>query len=48
VTPDTVAGLFETRSQADLALRNLKDAGFGAEQPSSRPAGRGAPLRPRP
>jgi len=30
--PDTVAGLFETRSQADMALRNLKDAGFGAEQ----------------
>ena|SRR5689334_6773845 len=32
--PDTVAGLFRTRSEADLALRNLKEAGFGPDQVS--------------
>jgi hypothetical protein len=32
--PDTVAGLFKTRSEADLALRNLKVAGFGPDQVS--------------
>src|SRR5919108_2213184 len=32
--PDTVAGLFRTRAEADLALRKLKDAGFGPDQVS--------------
>jgi len=32
--PDTVAGLFRTRSEADLALRNLKEAGFASDQVS--------------
>ena len=35
--PDTVAGLFRTRSQADLALRTLKEAGFGPDQVSVAP-----------
>lgn len=30
--PDTVVGLFRTRSQAQLALGKLKDAGFGPDQ----------------
>ncbi len=30
--PDTVAGLFRTRSEAESALGKLKDAGFGADQ----------------
>src|SRR6184192_2321065 len=30
--PDTVAGLFRTRTEAETALRNLKEAGFGADQ----------------
>src|SRR6266545_4660255 len=32
--PDTVAGLFRTRSEAQEALRKLKDAGFGPDQVS--------------
>lgn len=32
--PDSVAGLFATRSEADLALRKLKEAGFGPDQVS--------------
>jgi MFS family permease len=32
--PDTVAGLFATRSQAERALRNLKEAGYRADQVS--------------
>ena len=40
--PDTVAGLFPTRSQAETALRNLKDAGFADDRlsVSTPPAGR--------
>lgn len=30
--PDTVAGLFRTRSEAEEALRKLKEAGFGEDQ----------------
>jgi hypothetical protein len=30
--PDTVAGLFRTRAEADTALRNLKEAGFRPDQ----------------
>ena len=30
--PDTVAGLFRTRAEAETALRNLKEAGFGPDQ----------------
>jgi len=30
--PDTVAGLFRTRIEAEGALRNLKEAGFGPDQ----------------
>lgn len=30
--PDTVAGLFRTRSEADEALRKLKEAGFSPDQ----------------
>jgi hypothetical protein len=30
--PDTVAGLFATRAQAETGLRNLKDAGFAEDQ----------------
>jgi hypothetical protein len=30
--PDTVAGLFRTRVEAERALRKLKEAGFGADQ----------------
>ena len=30
--PDTVAALFRTRTEAETALRNLKEAGFGADQ----------------
>src|SRR5436305_7997460 len=29
---DSVAGLFRTRAEAELALRKLKDAGFGADE----------------
>src|SRR5207249_3858286 len=32
--PDTVVGLFRTRSEADHALGKLKEAGFGADQVS--------------
>lgn len=32
--PDTIAGLFTTRSEAEKALRNLKEGGFGADQVS--------------
>lgn len=32
--PDTVAGLFRTRTEADKALRKLKDAGFPPDQVS--------------
>ena len=32
--PDTVAGLFRTRVEAETALRNLKEAGFGPDQVS--------------
>jgi hypothetical protein len=32
--PDTVAGLFRARSEVDLALRNLKEAGFGPDRVS--------------
>ena len=32
--PDTVAGLFRTRLEAEKALRNLKWAGFGSDQVS--------------
>jgi hypothetical protein len=32
--PDTVAGLFRTRSEAQEALRKLKGAGFGPDQVS--------------
>lgn len=43
--PDTVVGLFRTRSDAELGLRKLKDAGFGPEQatlstPARRRSGR--------
>src|SRR5438105_10479608 len=30
--PDTVAGLFKTRREADMALGKLKEAGFGPDQ----------------
>jgi len=30
--PDTVAALFRTRAEAELGLRNLKDAGFADDQ----------------
>jgi len=30
--PDTVAGLFRTRAEAETALQNLKEAGFGPDQ----------------
>ena len=30
--PDTVAGLFRTRSEADRAIGKLKEAGFGPDQ----------------
>jgi MFS family permease len=30
--PDTVAGLFRTRTEAETALRNLKEAGFGPDR----------------
>ena len=30
--PDTVVGLFRTRTEADRALGKLKEAGFGADQ----------------
>ncbi|HEV8596567.1 MAG TPA: hypothetical protein VGR23_02510 [Candidatus Dormibacteraeota bacterium] len=32
--PDTVAGLFRTRAEAEKALRKLKEAGFGPDQVS--------------
>lgn len=32
--PDTLAGLFKTRSEAEVALRKLKEAGFGDDQVS--------------
>ena len=32
--PDTVAGLFRTRPEAELALRKLEEAGFGEDQVS--------------
>jgi len=32
--PDTVVGLFRTRSEADHAIGKLKEAGFGADQVS--------------
>ena len=32
--PDTIAGLFRTRSEAEKALRNLKEGGFGSDQVS--------------
>src|SRR2546423_5150196 len=32
--PDTVAGLFRSRSEAELALRKLEEAGFGLDQVS--------------
>jgi hypothetical protein len=32
--PDTVAGLFKTRAEAEAALRKLKEAGFGSDQVS--------------
>jgi hypothetical protein len=40
--PDTVAGLFRTRTEADEALGKLKEAGFGPDQVavSSRPVRR--------
>ena len=30
--PDTIAGLFKTRSEANEALRKLKESGFGPDQ----------------
>ena len=30
--PDTVAGLFRTRSEAEMGLRKLKEAGFPEDQ----------------
>src|SRR5207247_8683471 len=30
--PDTVAGLFRSRPEAELALRKLEEAGFGPDQ----------------
>ena len=30
--PDTVAGLFKTRAEAEMALGKLKEAGFAADQ----------------
>ncbi len=32
--PDTLAGLFRTRAEAEKALRKLKEAGFGPDQVS--------------
>jgi hypothetical protein len=32
--PDTVAGLFRTRAEANTALRKLKEAGFGEDRVS--------------
>ncbi len=38
--PDTVVGLFRTRSEAEAGLGKLKEAGFGPDQLSvSTPAG---------
>lgn len=41
--PDTVVGLFRTRSEAELALRKLKDAGFGPDQATVSAPGRARP-----